>query len=50
MLRPLPLDQAHLYFAPCVSVAMATIIAWIFMALAKAPHLACIFAYGGCSG
>jgi len=43
----LPLGQAHLYFALCVSVAMATIIAWIFMELAKAPHLARIFAYGG---
>jgi caa(3)-type oxidase subunit IV len=43
----LPLGQAHLYFALGLSVAMATIIAWIFMELAKAPHLARIFAYGG---
>ena len=43
----LPLGQAHLYFALGVSAAMATIIAWIFMELASAPHLARIFAYAG---
>jgi len=43
----LPLGQAHLYFALGVSVVMATIIAWIFMELANAPHLARIFAYAG---
>lgn len=43
----LPLGSAHLYFALGVSVAMATIIAWIFMELASAPHLARIFAYAG---
>ncbi len=43
----LPLGQAHLYFALGVSVAMATIVAWIFMELASAPHLARIFAYAG---
>lgn len=43
----LPLGAAHLYFALGVSVAMATIIAWIFMDLASAPHLARIFAYVG---
>ncbi len=43
----LPLGPAHLYFALGVSVAMATIVAWIFMELASAPHLARIFAYAG---
>jgi len=43
----LPLGAAHLYFALGVAAAMATVVAWIFMELAKAPHLARIFAYGG---
>jgi caa(3)-type oxidase subunit IV len=43
----LPLGAAHLPFALGVAVAMATIVAWVFMELAKAPHLARIFAYGG---
>ena len=43
----LPLGQAHLYFALGVAVAMATVVAWIFMELASAPHLARIFAYAG---
>ena len=43
----LPLGRAHLPVALGVSVAMATIIAWLFMELAKAPRLARIFAYGG---
>lgn len=43
----LPLGGAHLYFALGVAVAMATIVAWIFMELASAPHLARIFAYAG---
>ena len=43
----LPLGEAHLYFALGISVAMATIVAWVFMELASAPHLARIFAYAG---
>ena len=43
----LKLGPAHLYFALGTAVAMATIVAWIFMELARAPHLARIFAYGG---
>ena len=43
----LPLGRAHLWFAFGVSAAMATIIVWVFMELAKAPKLALIFAYGG---
>lgn len=43
----LPLGGAHLYFALGISVAMATIVAWIFMELASAPDLARIFAYAG---
>ncbi len=43
----LPLGAAHLYFALGVAVAMASIVAWIFMELIRAPHLARIFAYAG---
>ncbi len=43
----LPLGAAHLYFALGISVAMATIVVWVFMELAKAPALARIFAYAG---
>ena len=43
----LPLGRAHLWFALGVSTAMATIVVWVFMELAKAPRLALIFAYGG---
>jgi caa(3)-type oxidase subunit IV len=46
-LAHLPLGAAHLWFALAISAAMATIVAWLFMELAKAPHLARIFAYGG---
>lgn len=43
----LPLGRSHLWFALGVSAAMATIVVWVFMELAKAPRLAMIFAYGG---